>query len=95
MGSNQDPPDGRSQKEKKPEKTSSSSPVRSSWFKEHAGTITVLIAIICIAIFLRVYFGYPTTVDNNFATGGGSDPFYNLRMIQYSSDESWYGSYFR
>jgi dolichyl-diphosphooligosaccharide--protein glycosyltransferase len=43
-------------------------------------------AVILIALFVRSYYGYATSVDNGFLVAGGSDSYYHMRVIEYVED---------
>jgi len=46
----------------------------------------MLTFIFVVALFIRVYFGYETAVDNGYLVSGGSDSYYWERIIDYSAD---------
>ena len=41
-----------------------------------------LLAIFAIALFIRIYFNYSIAMSRG-VVGGGSDPWYHLRIIEY------------
>jgi asparagine N-glycosylation enzyme membrane subunit Stt3 len=45
--------------------------------------LTVLSAIVLIALILRVFFAYGISADSGFALSGGSDATYHLRVIEH------------
>ncbi|UCD92160.1 MAG: glycosyltransferase family 39 protein, partial [Methanobacteriota archaeon] len=54
-----------------------------AWFSKNWSTLSILIVIFAIAMFLRTYFGYSTATDPAFLVSGGSDSYYHKRIIDY------------
>lgn len=54
-----------------------------AWFSKNWTTLSILIGIFAIAMFLRTYFGYGPATDPTFLVSGGSDSYYHKRMIDY------------
>jgi len=54
-----------------------------SWFGRNWHIVVILVAILFIAFFVRVYFGYSISVDNGYLVSGGSDSYYHERVIDY------------
>ncbi len=79
-------PDGRSQKERKPTKEGIQSRFKDTWLGKNWGTILILVVVIFIALFVRSYYGFSTSVDNGFLVAGGSDSYYHMRVIEYVED---------
>lgn len=86
MEANAGRPDGQSQKERKPAKDGLRSRLKDSWLGRNWGTVLILVAVIFIALFVRSYYGYATSVDNGFLVSGGSDSYYHMRVIEYVED---------
>jgi asparagine N-glycosylation enzyme membrane subunit Stt3 len=57
--------------------------LKGSWFAKNWQTTLVLIMILGLAFFIRVYFAYPLSVDNGFLVSGGSDSYYHMRVIDH------------
>lgn len=79
-------PGGLSQKERKPAKDGLRSRFKDTWLGRNWGTVLILVAIIFIALFVRSYYGYATSVDNGFLVAGGSDSYYHMRVIEHVQD---------
>jgi len=39
--------------------------------------------MVFLALFVRSYFGYSTSVDNGYLVSGGSDSYYHMRVIDH------------
>ncbi|HSV42133.1 MAG TPA: STT3 domain-containing protein, partial [Methanomassiliicoccales archaeon] len=69
---------------KGPDSTSSlKQRLKGSWLSKNWQMALVLVLIIALAFFVRVYFAYPVSVDNGFLVSGGSDSYYHERVIEY------------
>ena len=73
-------------KERKPFRSGIRSRSKDTWIGRNWSTVLVLVAIILIALFVRSYFVYSTSVDNGFLVAGGSDSYYHQRVIDYVQD---------
>ncbi len=83
MEANAGRPEGQSQKERKPAKDGLRSQFKDTWLGRNWGTVLILMAVIFIALFVRSYYGYATSVDNGFLVAGGSDSYYHMRVIEH------------
>ncbi|TET90005.1 MAG: hypothetical protein E3J35_08295 [Methanomassiliicoccales archaeon] len=54
-----------------------------AWFSKNWTTLSILIGIFAVAMFLRTYFGYALATDPAFLVSGGSDSYYHKRIIDY------------
>ncbi|MBM4237805.1 MAG: hypothetical protein FJ151_04900, partial [Euryarchaeota archaeon] len=54
-----------------------------SWLGRNWHTLLILVMIVFIALFVRSYFGYSTSVENGFLVSGGSDSYYHQRVIDH------------
>ena len=57
-----------------------------NWFTANWTTVFMLLFIFLLALFVRSYFGYETTVDNGYIWSGGSDSYYWGRILDYNSE---------
>jgi len=57
-----------------------------TWWSANWATFAMLLFIFVLALFVRSYFAYETTVDNGYIVSGGSDSYYWRRIIDYSAD---------
>lgn len=83
MEANAGRPEGRSQKERKPTKDGLRTRFKDTWLGRNWGTVLILVAVIFIALFVRSYYGFATSVDNGFLVAGGSDSYYHMRVIEH------------
>ncbi|HQQ25438.1 MAG TPA: STT3 domain-containing protein, partial [Methanomassiliicoccales archaeon] len=44
----------------------------------------LLAMMVFLALFVRSYFGYSTSVDNGYLVSGGSDSYYHMRVIDHA-----------
>ncbi len=68
------------------EKEKSSS--ESHWWEENWGTLTCLVGVFVIALFIRVYFAFElaTKFGTPYLLSGGSDAYYYERIINYVAE---------
>ncbi|MFP4050141.1 MAG: carboxypeptidase regulatory-like domain-containing protein [Thermoplasmata archaeon] len=68
------------------EKEQSSSKTR--WWEENWGTLTCLVGVFIIALFIRVYFAFElaTKFGTPYLLSGGSDAYYYERIINYIAE---------
>lgn len=57
-----------------------------AWFRANWTTLSLLIGIFVLAMFLRAYFGFSQATDPAFLVSGGSDSYYHKRIIDYAVD---------
>ncbi|MCG7844728.1 MAG: glycosyltransferase family 39 protein, partial [Methanomassiliicoccales archaeon] len=60
--------------------------LKSSWIGRNWQTALLLVMLVFLALFVRSYFGYSTSVDNGFLVSGGSDSYYHMRVIDHVVD---------
>lgn len=56
----------------------------SSWIGRNWQTVLLLAMMVFLALFVRSYFGYSTSVDNGYLVSGGSDSYYHMRVIDHA-----------
>jgi dolichyl-diphosphooligosaccharide--protein glycosyltransferase len=54
-----------------------------AWFSENWTTLSILLGIFALAMFLRTFFGFGPATDPAFLMSGGSDSYYHKRIIDY------------
>jgi dolichyl-diphosphooligosaccharide--protein glycosyltransferase len=54
-----------------------------AWFSENWTTLSLLLGIFVLAMFLRTFFGFSPATDPAFLVSGGSDSYYHKRIIDY------------
>ncbi len=57
-----------------------------AWFSDNWTTLSLLLGIFALAMFLRTYFGFGPATDPAFLVSGGSDSYYHKRIIDYVVD---------
>lgn len=57
------------------------------WLRGRWSTVLILVAIIFLALFVRSYFGYSTSVDGGFLIAGGYDAYYHQHIIEYINSQ--------
>ncbi len=57
-----------------------------NWFAANWTTVFMLLFMFLLALFVRSYFGYDTTVENGYIWSGGSDSYYWGRILEYNSE---------
>ncbi len=57
-----------------------------AWFRQNWVTLSILLGIFVVAMFLRTYFGFGPATDPAFLMSGGSDSYYHKRVIDYVVD---------
>ncbi|MCX6650095.1 MAG: carboxypeptidase regulatory-like domain-containing protein [Methanomassiliicoccales archaeon] len=55
-----------------------------SWIGRNWQTVLVLAMLVFLALFVRSYFAYSTSVDNGYLVSGGSDSYYHMRVINHA-----------
>lgn len=55
-----------------------------SWIGRNWQTVLLLAMMVFLALFVRSYFGYSTSVDNGYLVSGGSDSYYHMRVIDHA-----------
>ena len=55
-----------------------------SWIGRNWQTVLVLAMLVFLALFVRSYFAYSTSVDNGYLVSGGSDSYYHMRVIDHA-----------
>jgi asparagine N-glycosylation enzyme membrane subunit Stt3 len=65
------------------------------WFRANWSALAMLFLIFLLALFLRSYFAYDISVDNDYIVSGGSDSYYWRRIIDYhvETGDSLYWDY--
>ncbi len=65
------------------------------WFRASWSVLAMLVLIFMLALFLRSYFAYDLSADNDYIVSGGSDSYYWRRIIDYSVEtgDSLYWDY--
>jgi asparagine N-glycosylation enzyme membrane subunit Stt3 len=65
------------------------------WFRANWSALAMLFLIFILALFLRSYFAYDISVDNDYIVSGGSDSYYWRRIIDYhvETGDSLYWDY--
>jgi len=59
---------------------------RGKWFRANLPSVAMLLSIFILALFVRSYFAYQTSVDNDYIVSGGSDSYYWYRIIDYNAE---------
>ncbi|HUT28130.1 MAG TPA: carboxypeptidase regulatory-like domain-containing protein [Methanomassiliicoccales archaeon] len=54
-----------------------------SWIGRNWQTALLIVMLVFLALFVRSYFGYSTSVENGFLLSGGSDSYYHQRVIDH------------
>ena len=54
------------------------------WFRANWAALFMLFFIFLLALFVRSYFGYSLSADNDYIVSGGSDSYYWRRIIDYN-----------
>ena len=57
--------------------------VRGTWLGRNWYTITVLVFLVVLGLFVRSYFGVEPATENGFVLSGGSDSYYHQRAYLY------------
>lgn len=57
--------------------------LKDSWIGRNWQTVLLLAMMVFLALFVRSYFGYSTSVDNGYLVSGGSDSYYHMRVIDH------------
>ena len=58
--------------------------LKDSWIGRNWQTVLLLAMMVFLALFVRSYFGYSTSVDNGYLVSGGSDSYYHMRVIDHA-----------
>ena len=59
---------------------------RGKWFRTNWPSVAMLLFIFILALFVRSYFAYQTSADNDYIVSGGSDSYYWRRIIDYNAE---------
>src|SRR4030042_5180723 len=59
---------------------------RGKWFRANWPSVAMLLFIFIMALFVRSYFAYQTSADNDYIVSGGSDSYYWRRIIDYNAE---------
>ena len=57
------------------------------WLRGRWSAVLILVAIIFLALFVRSYFGYSTSVDGGFLIAGGYDAYLHQHIIEYINSQ--------
>ncbi|MHC1680944.1 MAG: carboxypeptidase regulatory-like domain-containing protein [Methanomassiliicoccales archaeon] len=60
--------------------------LKDSWIGRNWQTVLLLAMMVFLALFVRSYFGFSTSVDNGYLVSGGSDSYYHMRVIDHAVD---------
>ncbi|HPR98055.1 MAG TPA: STT3 domain-containing protein [Methanomassiliicoccales archaeon] len=58
--------------------------LKDSWIGRNWQTVLLLAMMVFLALFVRSYFGFSTSVDNGYLVSGGSDSYYHMRVIDHA-----------
>ncbi len=58
--------------------------LKDSWIGRNWQTVLLLAMMVFLALFVRSYFGFTTSVDNGYLVSGGSDSYYHMRVIDHA-----------
>ncbi len=58
--------------------------LKDSWIGRNWQTVLLLVMMVFLALFVRSYFGYSTSVENGYLVSGGSDSYYHMRVIDHA-----------
>lgn len=58
--------------------------LQDSWIGRNWQTVLLLAMMVFLALFVRSYFGFSTSVDNGYLVSGGSDSYYHMRVIDHA-----------
>ncbi|MBN1109903.1 MAG: carboxypeptidase regulatory-like domain-containing protein [Methanomassiliicoccales archaeon] len=58
--------------------------LKGSWIGRNWRTALLLVMLVFLALFVRSYFGFSTSVDNGYLVSGGSDSYYHMRVIDHA-----------
>lgn len=58
--------------------------LKDSWIGRNWQTVLLLTMMVFLALFVRSYFGFSTSVDNGYLVSGGSDSYYHMRVIDHA-----------
>ncbi len=56
------------------------------WLKTNGPALLMLTFVFLLALFVRSYFAYETSADNDYIVSGGSDSYYWRRIIDYHAE---------
>lgn len=60
--------------------------IKGSWVGRNWQIVLILAMFVLLALFVRSYYAYSVSVDNDYLLSGGSDSYYHLRVIKYVVD---------
>jgi len=58
----------------------------SKWLRTNGPALLMLTFVFLLALFIRSYFAYETSADNDYIVSGGSDSYYWRRIIDYHAE---------